>query len=477
MRWCKRCLFANATVRDGNMKKVLYSVSLIVLLGTAYLLGAWSNERSGASTPRTTPTALPGNDRLRSTHVAHDPHLAGACPVERITMPDDVAAMPEGAASRVVRSCIRVSPQMQQLIGVRVARVDKVGGAYPLRVLGRVVADETRLYRIRSATDGWIKDVLPVTTNGIVKKNELLATFHPPEFRSAARAYLYSLSASDRAAPSRNEPVTPGETTIYVDSYRDSLRNLGMSEYQLDQILRTRKAPESVEIRSPVAGVVLARNLSPGQAFEKGTELYRIADLSRIWIIAETYEGEANAFEPGEFVRVTVPDLHRSYRARISDVPPSFDPATRTHQVRLEADNPGYLLRPGMFADVELRVEFAPTIVVPIDAIVDSGSRKTVYVTRREGVFEAREVETGRRLGDNAEILSGVTVGEQIVASGTFLIDSESRMNSAAASYGDRSKPLKLDQRDEGTSKDMQMGRIDHLHSHAPSTGGAVPNR
>ena len=423
------------------MKKIVYAIFLTLLLGGAYFLGAWSNERIGLTSSSGTHKVLYDVDPIQPAYRSDKPRIAPDCGMQPIATQEDGTLVRPGQAAKMLRACVRVSADKQQLIGVRVATVEKAGGAHTLRVLGRVVADETRLYRIRSATDGWIKHVLPVTTNGLVKKNELLATFYPPEFISAMSAYLYSLNSLDRAELNRKESNVPPATSVYIDSYRNALRNLGMTEYQLDEIMRTRKAPEYIQIRAPAAGMILARNLSPGQAFEKGTELYRIADLSRIWIVAETYENEARAFKGGELVRVTVPDLHKSHWARISDVPPSFDPTTRTRQVRLEADNPGYLLRPGMFADVELSVEFGPTIVVPIDAIVDSGSKKTVYVMRGEAVFEPREVETGWRIGDRVEILNGLMIGEKIVMSGTFLIDSESRMKSRTAElYGDSSE-------------------------------------
>jgi Cu(I)/Ag(I) efflux system membrane fusion protein len=206
-----------------------------------------------------------------------------------------------------------------------------------------------------------------------------------------------------------------------------------MSEHQLDEIMRTRRGGDQVEIRAPEAGFILIRNLSLGERFQRGTELYRIADLSKVWILVDTFETEASSFNPGLPVRVSSPNLRKTFSARVARVPPRFDPATRTLKVRLEADNPGLALRPDMFVDVELPVKLPPAIAVPADAVVDSGRRKTVFVDRGQGHFEPREVETGRRLGDRIEISRGLRPGEKIAVSGTFLIDSESRMELAAA--------------------------------------------
>ncbi len=165
----------------------------------------------------------------------------------------------------------------------------------------------------------------------------------------------------------------------------------------------------------------------------KGWEFYRIADLSRVWILADVYGNEVNYFKPGTEAKVTLPDQGKVYRARVSKVLPVFEPTTRTLKVRLETDNPGFTLRPDMFVDVELPVKVPPAISVPSEAVLDTGMKKTVFVDRGNGYFEPREVETGWRLGNRIEITKGLSPGERIVTSGTFLIDSESRMELAAA--------------------------------------------
>jgi YHS domain-containing protein len=186
-------------------------------------------------------------------------------------------------------------------------------------------------------------------------------------------------------------------------------------------------------IRAPAEGLVLTRNVSPGQWFDRGAELYRIADLTRIWILADAFENEAQHLRPGVRARISLPQQGKAFHATVSAVPPQFDATSRTLKVRLEMDNPGSALRPDMFVDVELPVNYPATITVPADAVVDSGVKKTVYVAKGDGLFEPRKVETGWRAGDRVEIVKGLMPGEKIVVSGTFLIDSESRMRAAAA--------------------------------------------
>jgi YHS domain-containing protein len=206
-----------------------------------------------------------------------------------------------------------------------------------------------------------------------------------------------------------------------------------MSELQIEEIGRTRQYTENIQLRAPAKGFVIVRNVSKGLRFDKGTELYRIADLSRVWILAEVFENEASFFKPGMLAKVELPYQKKTLYARMSNVLPQFDPATRTLKVRLVADNPGYAMRPDMFVNVELPVSGPPAIVVPVDAVLDSGLKKTVFVDRGNSFFEPRQVETGRLLGERVEIARGLMPGEKIVVSGNFLLDSEARMQKAAA--------------------------------------------
>jgi YHS domain-containing protein len=206
-----------------------------------------------------------------------------------------------------------------------------------------------------------------------------------------------------------------------------------MTDHQLDEIMRTKQGGDQVEIRAPESGFVLVRNITLGERFLRGTELYRIADLSHVWILADIFENESTYLRPGVQVKVTHPTEHKTFHARVSNVLPQFDPATRTLKMRIEVDNPGYSLRPDMFVDVEFPITMPATLSVPSDAVLDSGIKKTVFVDRGNGFFEPRTVETGWRLGDRTEITKGLMVGERIVVSGNFLIDSESKMKMAAA--------------------------------------------
>ena len=180
-----------------------------------------------------------------------------------------------------------------------------------------------------------------------------------------------------------------------------------MGELQIEELAKTRIYTESIRITAPSAGFILSRNISPGQRFDKGYEWYRLADLSRIWILTDTYEKEAKYLPPGKIVTVSHPGIGKTLQARVSETLPQFDAASRTLNVRLETENPEYLLKPDMFVDVEIPVTLAAAITVPGDAILHSGRKKTVFVDRGKGFFEPREVKTGLHLGGQVEIVEG----------------------------------------------------------------------
>jgi multidrug efflux pump subunit AcrA (membrane-fusion protein) len=163
-------------------------------------------------------------------------------------------------------------------------------------------------------------------------------------------------------------------------------------------------------------------------------EFYRITDLSHVWIVADLFESEAQYFRPGARARIELPNLKRGVSARVSTLLPQIDPSARTLKLRLEADNSSFALRPGMFVDVELTVATPPGLSLPADAVLDSGLSKRVFVDLGNGIFAPRRVETGERFGDRVQILKGLVEGETVVASGTFLVDSESRLRSTAES-------------------------------------------
>jgi len=327
---------------------------------------------------------------------------------------------------------VSMATDKQQLIGVRVETVVKNSGSRLMRTTGRVEADDNRVYRLMAATDGYVQSLENNPAGTIVKKDELLATFYSREFRNAQQAYLGSLASVERIRPLREPDEQNRTSDASLRINEEQLRALGMGEPQIKELAKTRQTDRNIRVVSPVEGIILSRSVSPQQRFEKGAEFYRVADLSKVWIIADIFGGELQGLRPGTRVRVTVRELAKTLYATVTQNPPLFDPASRTLKLRLEADNPGFVLRPDMFVDLDFTSKAPAGVSVPEDAILDSGLQKIVYVEASDGVFEPRPVEIGAAYGDRVTITRGLAEGERVVTSGNFLIDSESRLRSAA---------------------------------------------
>ncbi len=405
------------------MKKSLYAFFLAIIIIASFLAGSWYSRREPA---KVNPPGVKSQDSAKNATVTD----TGRHTESDTENPSARSA--NGPYSSLPPGAVKISFEKQQAIGVRIGIVENKPVAHTLRILGRVAVDETRIYRVNAATDGWVQQAFSNSTGTLVKKDEVLAIIFAPEFVGAEQAYFYALNALDRFKSSGKETSDQiAITQISVQRAVDSLRNLGMGETQIKELARTKEITKNIELRSPATGFVLVRNVSPGQRFERGTELYRMADLSHVWILADVFENEAEYLKPGVKVKFALPHQKKTFQAKVSDALPQFDQATRTLKVRLEADNPRLALRPDMFVDVELPIQLLPAITVPADGVLDSGLKKTVFVDHGNGIFEPREVETGWRIGNQVEIVRGLEPGEKIVISGTFLIDSESKLELA----------------------------------------------
>ena len=418
------------------MKRIITVTAVAVALAAGSFAGGtwWSHRSSGAahaSAHAATVYTCPMHPDYRSDHPGTCPICGMAIEVVRA----GAATAGDVAAHALPHGAVQVSPERQQAIGVRLGVVSRLTGTRLLRTTGRVAPDENRTYPIVAAVSGWVRNVESVTTGDAVKRDQVLASFVAPEveFRSAQQSYYTGLEAFYRMAVTQPQPQPQGQSHASVrgeaiDRMADMLRNMGVSNSQLREMGKRRDLVQDIRVESPVNGVVLKRNVSPGLRFDRGFEFYRIADLTRVWILADVYRHQLPFIRRGAAARITTPGESRAVSATVSPSDPIFDEATLTLRVRLEVSNPQRALKPGMFVDVEFPVDVPAALVVPADAIVDSGLRKTVFVDCGNGSFEPRLVETGWRAGDDVEVTKGLMPGERIVVSGTFFIDSESRM-------------------------------------------------
>lgn len=337
----------------------------------------------------------------------------------------DPAAMPMGT--------IRVSPEKQQLIGVKFGEVTPSAGVHSFRSVGQVTMDETRFTKVQTRIDGWIEKVYVDFTGKFVEKGQPLLTMYSPEMLASQREYLLALRSREIM---KGNPLSDAkqQSDSLLEAARKRLELFSLSEAQIQEITRTGQPLTNITIYSPISGYVMMRNAFPKQRITSETELYTVVDLSKVWIMADVFENETSMIQMGMPARIRLSyGTGRAFSGRVSYIQPQIDPMTRTLKVRIEADNPGMTLKPDMFVDVEFNVTMPARMTVPAEAVLDTGLKKTVFVDRGNGYLEPRQVETGERIGDRIEITNGLSSTERIVISGNFLIDSESQLKSSAA--------------------------------------------
>jgi RND family efflux transporter MFP subunit len=328
---------------------------------------------------------------------------------------------------------VMIPTDKQAWIGLKTGVAEMRAGVETVRANGRIVIDETRVTRVQTRLEGWIEKVHVDFTGRLVKKGEPMLTLYSPELMASQQEYLLARKAKDTMEHSPVPGVSHYNSSM-VDVARTRLEHhWGMSSAAIDELERTGKPQKSFTLNAPADGFVITRNAYAGQMAKPDMELYTLADLTRVWIVADIYESDAAQIRLGQSAIVEPAYAPgRRFQARITNILPQVDSETRTLKVRMEANNPDFFLRPDLYVNVEFPMASASHVSVPEDAVIDTGGSQTVYIGRGEGRFEPRRVEVGERSEGRVEILSGLKAGERIVISGAFLVDSESRMRSGA---------------------------------------------
>ncbi len=322
----------------------------------------------------------------------------------------------------------RLDPGRLQRVGVRTAVAERKPVASQLRAVGRVVAEETTLEDVALKVRGWVGRVHVDAVGDPVEKGQVLLTVYSPELYAAQEEYLQALRSQARA----RETQAPERADYLVRAARNRLRLWDIAPGDLATLERRGTALEHLPIRAPVAGYVIEKSVVEGSGFEPGMRLYRIAPLAQVWVEADVYEFELSELREGQSARITLPYLPgRSFEATVDYVYPTLNPATRTARVRLELPNPELELRPGMYVNVALGVDRGERLMVPLSAVLHAGERSFVFRALGEGRFRPQQVTIGLQSGEEVEVLEGLAPGDPVVASGTFLIASESRLRDA----------------------------------------------
>jgi membrane fusion protein, copper/silver efflux system len=326
---------------------------------------------------------------------------------------------------------IKVSPGRIQRSGVKTELVGKRQIGRYIHAPGVVELDERRVTVVAPRFDGFIDTVGPVTSGAHVRKGDPLMTVFGQELLNQAARLLVEQNLGSNETQSKLKDRSGG-----VVGARRRLLNFGVPEAFIDRIERDRKVPDTVSWPAPRDGVVLERNAVDGQGFKAGDVLFRIADHSVVWVMANVAEGDLGALKPDQSVKVTT-RAHpgRVFTGKVAVVYPHLMKETRTVRVRIELPNPDLALLPDMYADVDIATgSDEPVVAVPESAVIDSGARQVVILERGEGRFEPRDVQLGRKGDGYVQVTSGLHDGERVVVNGNFLIDAESNLQSALKS-------------------------------------------
>lgn len=349
---------------------------------------------------------------------------------------------------------IKISTEKIQKLGVKTEAAGLRSLDRIVRAAGRIEPDERRVYTIAPKFEGYVERLHVNATGQPVGKGQPLFEVYSPELVSAQREYAIATQGVQSLKEAGGEAQN-GMRQL-ADASLARLKNWDISEEQVKALAKSGEAKRTLTFRSPVAGIVTEKKALQGMRFMPGEALYQVTDLSAVWVVADVFEQDIGLVKSGAKAKVKInayPD--KVFEGAITYVYPQLNAATRTVQVRVELSNPGALLKPGMFAQVELAVAAkAKVLTVPVSAVIDSGTRQIVLVQAKEGReggrFEPRAVKLGARSDDYVEVLDGVKDGEPVVVAANFLIDAESNLKAAiggfanattAANGGDKAAP------------------------------------
>jgi Cu(I)/Ag(I) efflux system membrane fusion protein len=375
---------------------------------------------------------------------------------------DMIPVYEEEGEEKVPASVIRIDPVTVQNMGVRLARVQRKPLVRNIRAYGTVVYDERRM-KVVSAWVGGRIDKLYVDFTGVaVKKGDPLAELYSPELVSTQQELILALETRGRLWALGNQESLRSASNL-VEATKQRLLLWGITKDQIDEIERTRKVRTHMTIHAPIGGIVTDKKVFEGQYVKEGERLYTIADLSMVWVLADVYEYELPWVRngmPAEMGLSYIPG--KRFKGKVLYVYPYMDENTRTAKLRLEFKNSRYQLKPGMYANIYLNPRMsADSLVIPQEAVIDSGVRKLVFVSLGKGKFQAREVKIGIEGSDNEfQVLSGLHEGEEIVVSAQFMLDSESRLKEAIQKMLEVSQPQRSDS-DQAETMDIEDKELD----------------
>ena len=382
------------------------------------------------------PVVLPPADSRQDEMAAMDMPGMGK-EQQRKPAPVEEAVGPETPLeSDGVPGIVTIAPERLQTIGVKYEPVARRPLEKIIRTVGRVAVDERKLAKVTIKFHGWIEQLFVSATGDHVKKGQQLFTIYSPDLVATQEEYLLALQGRKQMGESEFPEVARGSQDL-LEATKRRFQLWDITDDHIRELEKTGKVLKALPIHSPITGTVIKKEALAGAHVEPGQELYTIADLSRVWILADIYEYELSFVKAGQQAAVTLSyDPSTVLTGHVSFIYPTLDPKTRTAKVRFELDNRDEKLKPDMYANVELRVTLGTKLAIPQEAIIESGQKQVVFLHHGGGKLEPRLIKTGMKTGEWTEVLEGLKEGEHVVTSANFLIDSESRLKSVVEGMG-----------------------------------------
>ena len=399
-------------------RTILVSLAIVLVAGLA--MAFWLSTHK--------PALLPPESPQESDGV-----ISGTGKPIEMPMPDQ--PMPKnsgrGVMPAVGSNTMTIAPERLQSIGVKFQEAARRPLDKVIRTVGRVEIDERLVGRVNLKFEGWIEELLVSAIGDHVKKGQRLFTIYSPDLVATQEEYLLALQSYRELGASEFPEVSRGAKDL-LEATRRRLQLWDIRKNHIQDLERTGTVLRALPIHSPAAGTVIRMEARTGTFVTPGTELYFIADLSHIWIQADIYEYELPYIKVGQAATVTLSyDPNTKLHGHVGFIYPTLDPKTRTAKVRFELDNPGERLKPDMYANVELKIPLGTRLVIPRDAILESGERQLLFIHHGSGKLEWRNVKLGAKAGDWVEVIEGLKEGEHVVTGANFLIDSESQLKAA----------------------------------------------
>ena len=345
--------------------------------------------------------------------------------------PDEHTGHNQTTMENMPPGSVMIDPAKQQLIGVKIGEADLVPLTRTVRTVGKVTFDETKIVRIHPKVEGWVENVYVNFTGMPVKKGQPLLTIYSPDLVSTQQEFLLSLKAKKTLGKSDFPEIASSANSLYEAS-RKRLQLWDIPDSQINKIERSGETVKALTLYAETGGYVLTKNAFQRQKITPDTELYSIADLSKVWVIADIYEYEMQMIRVGQTATMNLAYYPgETFSGKVTYIYPQLDAQTRTLKARIEFPNPNLKLKPDMFANVDFQIVYPRQVSVPEEAVLDSGEEQVVFVAHKDGYFEPRKVQLGAKVDDRYIVLSGLQAGEKIVTSGNFMIDSESRLKSS----------------------------------------------